>query len=100
VTREHDDIDAALFVGDEYLDDSGFTERVVAELPRPPSFRLRAAIILGFTAVAAAVGAAVLPIDAVVAGLTALDLTAPLTLAGGVSLLAVVGGAAVAASES
>ena len=100
MTREHDDIDAALFVGDEYLDDAGFAERVVAELPRPPSFRLRAAIILGFTAAAAAIGAAVLPIDALVAGLAALDLTAPLTVTGGVSLLAVLGGAAMAASES
>jgi hypothetical protein len=94
-----DEIDAALFAGDEYLDDAGFSDRVVRGLPRPRRRGRRSAIILGFSVAAAAVGAAVLPLEVLVNDLANLSFSGPMTLAAGVSLLATLGGAAVVGSD-
>ncbi len=86
-----------------YLDDKGFTERVMGRLPRSRR-RWRPWVLLGSTAVAGLVGLVILPGGAALAGATAKVLaTHPMTGAAPLSAIALlvlaVGGMAIGALD-
>jgi len=68
--QQHDWLDDVLREGPRYIEDNGFTARVVAALPPPQrKRRLRRTIILGgMSAIACLLGLVVLPGDRFVAG--------------------------------
>jgi type IV secretory pathway component VirB8 len=88
-----DELDRALSLADSYLDDAGFTEQVVARLPRRRPAWVRRAVIATFTLLAATVAVVAVPIHSLVEAIVAVDTTAlgsTTFLAGAVSLIVVV----------